>query len=228
MIGIQLDDNLILDVSLNNNETLNVNLDDDNYDLKVHLINQSELDDTSMENTNVETNIGLQLGTVIRDSSAGSKVVINPPDQPIGSMEKIKVDNETYDILEKDPTVPAWAKQPTKPIYNINEIIDGVKILYGTQAEWDSQPRLVSEEHTIYVYTDHDVVNGRNIPSIKIGDGTSYLIDMMYVTDNASLLFNHINDSNIHVTLQEKLFWNNKERCYLDPNNSDMLVFTRN
>ena len=79
MIGIQLDDNIILDVSLNNNETLNVNLDDNNYDLKVHLVNQPDLN-TTIENTNTETSIGLELGTVIRDHSAGSKVVINPPD----------------------------------------------------------------------------------------------------------------------------------------------------
>ncbi len=91
--------------------------------------------------------------------------------------------------------------------------VAGARILMGTEAEWNAAPRLVAEVNTIYVYTDHDTYDGENIPAIKIGDGTSYLIDMAFVSDNTSVLFNHINDYVVHISASERNFWNNKVSC---------------
>ena len=50
-----------------------------------------------------------------------------------------------------------------------------------------------------------------NIPNIKIGTGNAYVQDLAFVDEKTrEILMNHINDNDIHVTLQEKLFWNNK------------------
>ena len=103
---------------------------------------------------------------------------------------------------------------------------DLAMIRIKTEAEWNSTPRLVSERNVLYIYTDHDTVDGHYVPAMKYGDGVTYLIDMAFITDNSTTLFTHINNSNIHVTLQEKNFWNNKVRCYVDNVNPELMVFT--
>ncbi len=98
-------------------------------------------------------------------------------------------------------------------IADISGISGDVKVLISTQEGWDSQRTLISERNTLYIYSDHDRIDGKDVPALKVGDGTSYLIDMAYVTDNASVLMNHIRNDDIHVTAEEKEFWNNKVRC---------------
>jgi len=89
------------------------------------------------------------------------------------------------------------------------------KILKDTEANWNSQAQLVSDANTIYVYTDHDhnPDTGDPIPALKVGDGASYLIDMPFITDNTSMLMNHIDDLTIHTNTTEKTFWNGKLSC---------------
>lgn len=56
------------------------------------------------------------------------------------------------------------------------------KIQYDTTANWDAQVQLIAERGTFYVYSDHSVDENDNpVPGLKIGDGTSYLIDMPFV-----------------------------------------------
>ena len=150
-------------------------------------------------------------------------IIVGTVDVPhnLNDLSDVNISNpENGQILGYDSQSNQW----------INTVLsaDILRVRFGTQQEWDSNPQYKSEANTLYVYTDHDTVNGQDIPAIKIGDGTSYLIDMRYITDNASVLFNHINDLGIHVTPQEKEFWNNKERCYQDSVNPRMLVFTKN
>ena len=59
----------------------------------------------------------------------------------------------------------------------------------------------------------------------KIGDGTSYLIDMPF---NDDVMSRHVADSVIHISSTERTFWNNKVTCYLDVNNLENLVFSKN
>lgn len=50
-----------------------------------------------------------------------------------------------------------------------------------------------------------------NIPNIKIGTGNAYVQDLAFVDQKTrEILMEHINNQEIHTTLQEKLFWNNK------------------
>jgi hypothetical protein len=71
-------------------------------------------------------------------------------------------------------------------------------------------------------------MNPTFIAGLKIGDGTSYLIDLPFVTDKmASILLNHIGDNSAHLTDAEREFWNNKITCYLDHNDLENLILSK-
>lgn len=56
------------------------------------------------------------------------------------------------------------------------------RIRYDTTANWDAQVQLTAERGVVYIYSDHAVdEDGKTVAGIKIGDGTSYLIDMPFV-----------------------------------------------
>ena len=98
------------------------------------------------------------------------------------------------------------------------------KIEFGTQSYWNSQTRLIGVENTIYVYTDCIQYDNYNLARVKIGDGSSYLIDMPFMD---MPYYNHINDGSIHVTPEEKAFWNNKVTCYISLTDEETIVFTK-
>ena len=86
-------------------------------------------------------------------------------------------------------------------------------------ANWNQARGFIPLEGEVIIYEDYEVirqeVNGQEqlipIPGIKIADGRPYVQDLPFVSDALRQeLMGHINDPNIHVTIQEKLFWNNK------------------
>lgn len=95
------------------------------------------------------------------------------------------------------------------------------QIKFGTTSYWNEQGTLQSEANTLYVYTDHHVVNGQNVAGIKAGDGNAYLIDIPF-TDEVAM--NHISDTTRHITQEEREFWNNKVSAYYA--GTDQLVLT--
>ena len=100
------------------------------------------------------------------------------------------------------------------------------KVLYASTATWNSQPQLVSARGYLYIYSDHKQnEHGQNIAGMKVGDGSAYLIDMPFTDD---LFYSHIENGEIHITPEEREFWNNKIRCFIDPLNEHRLIFTTN
>lgn len=98
------------------------------------------------------------------------------------------------------------------------------KVLYASTATWNSQPQLISRRGYIYIYSDYKQnEQGQKIPAMKVGDGSAYLIDLPFVDD---LIQKHIADNVIHITQEEREFWNNKVRCFIDPLNEHNLIFT--
>lgn len=97
-----------------------------------------------------------------------------------------------------------------------------VPFFYGTTAEWDAQTTLVSEKNAFYVYTDHAVVDGKYIPGMKLGDGLAYVVDLPFLD---AVLTEHIDDTSIHVSAQDRAFWNNKNRGFV---NGENLILTNN
>ena len=97
-------------------------------------------------------------------------------------------------------------------------------IFYGTTQFWNEKPTLIATRGSIYVYSDHSKdPDNKDIPAIKIGDGTSYLIDMPFTDDTYA---RHILDTVVHITAAERESWNNKVRCFIDPENAQNIVFT--
>lgn len=73
------------------------------------------------------------------------------------------------------------------------------QIFSDTTANWNAQRDLIGKKDCIYVYTDYEInrETGEQIPSMKIGTGNAYLIDLPFVYSGK------VTDAMIE-------FWNNK------------------
>ena len=100
------------------------------------------------------------------------------------------------------------------------------KVYYGTTAYWNAQPTLVGEEAAIYIYSDYKKdPDNKDIPGVKVGTGNAYLIDSPFIDD---IYARHVVDMTMHVTAEERTFWNNKVRAYVDSNDPTNLILTKN
>ncbi len=97
-------------------------------------------------------------------------------------------------------------------------------IICDTVEGWAEKSSMVSQEGFVYVYTNYKVVDGQNIPGIKIGTDNAYIVDLPFVDE---VYARHITDTIIHITNEERLSWNNKVTCYIDPIKDDKLVFSK-
>ena len=106
----------------------------------------------------------------------------------------------------------------------LNQQLQGkATMLAKTKEEWSRQTSLISQTNTFYIYTNRTVENGKSYPGIKVGDGTSYVVDLPFVDD---LFYSDIDNLDIHVTLAEKEFWNNKVRTQDSELDEENLIFT--
>lgn len=97
-----------------------------------------------------------------------------------------------------------------------------IQLKRDTTENWDMS-NLIPMPGEVIVYTDYEtktyeveeygeiVTKKVEIPNIKIGTGNAYVQDLPFVDEKTrDILMAHIQDHDIHVTLQEKVFWNNK------------------
>ena len=108
---------------------------------------------------------------------------------------------------------------------SIPQTITKNTVLFATTEEWNAQTLLIASEGVFYVYSDHGTdADGNDVPGVKIGDGTSYLIDMPFVGDDiAATLAAHIADTVVHITADEREAWNGKLTADIDGEN---LIFS--
>ena len=94
-----------------------------------------------------------------------------------------------------------------------------IQLKRDTTEHWNQAHGFIPLPGEVIVYTDYDSyqkeVNGVMktilIPNIKIGTGNAYVQDLAFVDEKTKdLLLEHIHNQDVHATLQEKLFWNNK------------------
>ena len=98
-----------------------------------------------------------------------------------------------------------------------------IQIKHDTTENWNNAKGFIPLAGEIIVYDDYEtktytreeygeqVTRTVNIPNIKVGTGNAYVQDLAFVDESTrELLLDHIRDTEIHTTLQEKLFWNNK------------------
>lgn len=86
-------------------------------------------------------------------------------------------------------------------------------VLSKTTAEWNSTPTLIAQKDVVYVYTDYKIVDGQKIAALKVGDGTSALIDMAFVASGT-------------ITEEERNFWNNKVSAYMSDTDETTLILS--
>lgn len=118
-----------------------------------------------------------------------------------------------------------------------------IQLKRDTTANWNAARGFVPMAGEVIIYTDYSSyqkeVNGRIktilIPGIKIGDGGAYVQDLPFVDEDLrDTLMDHINNMDLHVTLGEKTFWNNKinvddaYEAVHDELIDEMLVLNRN
>ena len=122
-----------------------------------------------------------------------------------------------------------------------------IQLKRDTTENWNKAQGFIPLAGEVIVYTDYEtktytiqeygetVTKTVNIPNIKIGTGNAYVQDLAFVDEaTRELLLNHINNNDIHTTLAEKLFWNNKVNIddVVDQTDQELedetLIFNRN
>lgn len=86
-----------------------------------------------------------------------------------------------------------------------------------TVEEWNNDKNLISQKGILYIYSNYKIINDQEdnkifLPGIKLGDGKAYLIDLPFLNTDTfdEQILDHINNEVIHVSLDDRRFWNNK------------------
>lgn len=107
--------------------------------------------------------------------------------------------------------------------------------LHDTTERWNANPSFIPRDGEIVFYSDYgrqtdDEGVEHSVPGIKIGDGQTYLVDLPFVgaSDRDAIsqtLQNHIDDTDAHITSEERIRWNRKlDDAYTS---DEILVITR-
>ena len=131
-------------------------------------------------------------------------------------------DIEVDDELSPISVNPDQNKVITAALQELEEEIGAidVRVIYGTTEYWDEQPELIAQANALYVYTDALSKDFKNIARFKVGDGQTLLKELPF-TD--AVYYDHISDPLIHVSNEDREFWNNKVSCSI---NGENLIFT--
>ena len=137
--------------------------------------------------------------------------------------------------------VPNYEELNHKPQINSVELIGNVsaqalglgEVYYDTTANWNAQSSMITKAGVVYIYSDATSIedeygNVTPVASIKVGDGTSYLMDMPFITSgSSSVIMEHLANGVIHISELDREFWDNKVSAYLDGNDLENLVLSK-
>lgn len=88
-----------------------------------------------------------------------------------------------------------------------------------TTINWNNARGFIPLEGEIIIYTDYKTITKEVdneirtilIPGVKIGDGRAYVQDLPFIDEELrDRIMAHINNNDIHVTVMDKLKWDNK------------------
>lgn len=87
-----------------------------------------------------------------------------------------------------------------------------IKSKHDTAANWNAARGFIPLAGEIIIYDDYETSSeGVNIPSFKVGDGQAYVQDLPFVNDDLRYeLRLHVQNGQIHVSPNDRLFWNDK------------------
>lgn len=122
-----------------------------------------------------------------------------------------------YEYLNKQGVRLLWEK--------INELLKTkLNFEIDTVANWATRGMKESKEGWIYIYKDYMPFEDTYIPGIKVGTGNAYIVDLPF-TD--AIYAQHILDSQIHVSQQDRQRWDNKITCYMSPDIQTRMIITK-
>ena len=108
------------------------------------------------------------------------------------------------------------------------QVAGRIQSKHDTTENWNNARGFIPMKGEAIIYEDYEVVDGVNIPGIKVGDGTTYVQDLPFVGGyERDLLLLHISNASLHVSPEEKEFWNNKINT-TDSLAGETLILTRN
>ena len=171
----------------------------------------------------VDNNVTIQqVVNVVQEQTEGKQDVLTPGDNvtiEVHDAETVlSVDlSNKQNKLETDGTIKLTALE------NGHTQI-GARTFWNTTAYWNTQTSLESEPGAIYVYSDHYTDENGTVPGVKIGTGNAFVVDLPFID---RVYANHIVDELIHITDEERQFWNDKVTCYIDPLNDKNLIFSK-
>ena len=93
----------------------------------------------------------------------------------------------------------------------------GVAMIIKTKEEWALLPHMMSKKGVMYVYSNYrieiDPVTQQEklIPRVKLGDGTTYVVDLPFTT--------------MSITDEDIARWNNHVGVYVDEENNNMIFY---
>lgn len=168
---------------------------------------------------------------VIFKEDAAIKVGLNGDnsDIPVGFGDAQTISTTDYDVLRNKPSINSVVLEGSLSA----EDLGLGRVYYDTKENWDLQVSLIAERSVVYIYSnasyiEDEVGNRTPVADIKIGDGTSYLIDMPFVTQaSSSAIIAHLADMDIHTTAEEKAFWNNKVSTFFTAEDPENLTFSK-
>lgn len=165
--------------------------------------------------------IDLEIDSNLFDLDFGESINPGPPSE-----------GQNYNSLRNKPEINSVPLVGNISLQQLNL----QAIYYDTKEKWNENPLLISEKGAVYIYSnykknDQDIF----IPGIKIGDGLAYLIDLPFVTDSMSesilsitqILNTHTNNDSIHVSPEDRIFWDNKVTASLSEANPEELVLSK-
>lgn len=123
-------------------------------------------------------------------------------------------------------------------IINNAEFPEDIPIKINTTAYWNAIQGFIPENGEIIIYSDYksitktSPISGEEIivpvPSVKVGTGNAYVQDLAFVDEwYRDLLLEHVADTAIHVSAQDRVKWNNKINCG-DAVENENLILNRN
>lgn len=88
-----------------------------------------------------------------------------------------------------------------------------------TTANWNNARGFIPLAGEVIIYNDYKTIQKEIdeemktilIPGIKIGDGKTYVQDLPFIDEELrDRILAHINNNDVHVTVMDKLKWDNK------------------
>ena len=155
-------------------------------------------------------------------SGRGSTVTITPELVSGTAVATITIDGAPYVIYVPAQVQANWNETNSSNAGYIQNKPSIPAIYFNTTAGWNAQNQRISELNAIYIYTDAYQSDSTNVPCIKVGDGSAYVIDLPFIN---KLEVNHMNNSTIHVTQADKDLWNSHVGVYYASSASENLVF---